>query len=76
MELRSQCKPHGPIGYLLETAHLNAATIDAKGVLRQEGQPPIDILGEAYQDFKKSFENSLLESEPQRQRTADMGTST
>ena len=46
MELRPQCQSHGPVGLMLETAHINAGKVDKKGLLRQHGQPPIDILRE------------------------------
>ena len=65
MELRRQCDPHGPVGFMLETAHINAGKVDRKGVLRQHGQPPIDILGEAYQDLRKLVRENLS-----RNRTA------
>ena len=53
MELRKQCRSEGPVGLLIETAHLNAATIDEKGRMWQHKQPTIDILEEASQDLKK-----------------------
>ena len=65
MELRRQCEAEGPVGYLIESAHINAARIDQKGMMRQEGQPTIGVLGEAYQDLKKSTRENL-----QRNRTA------
>ena len=44
MKLRKECCSGGPVGYLLESMHLNAATLDVKGVMRQHNQPDIDIL--------------------------------
>ena len=65
MELRKQCVSEGPEGLLIESAHLNAARIDHTGKIRQEGQPMVDMLGEAYQDLKKLTRENL-----QRNRTA------
>ena len=65
MELRGQCESEGPVGLLIESAHINAARIDHTGKMRQEGQPTIDMLGEAYQDLKKITRENL-----QRNRTA------
>ena len=63
MELRRQCEPEGPVGLLIESAHINAARIDHTGKMRQEGQPTVDILGEAYQDLKQILEKTCKGTE-------------
>ena len=42
--IRKGCKPLGPIGLLLESVHLQAASIDQQWRVRQYNQQPIDII--------------------------------
>ena len=48
-KLRKQCKPKGPIGYLLETVHLNQASMDMDCNIWQYNQTPIRITNAAHQ---------------------------
>ena len=41
--IRKQCKPTGPIGFYLETLHLQTATMDEDYTLRQWNQPKIEL---------------------------------
>ena len=43
MEQRREVGASGPTGLLLETLHINAATIDEDKGIKQWDQPPIDI---------------------------------
>lgn len=47
--LRSQCKPHGPAGYLLESLHLQASAMDIDYVVHQGNQPDIMAIEAPYQ---------------------------
>ena len=42
MHLRKQCKPQGPIGYMIETLHVNASKIDQEGRVHQQNQLQIN----------------------------------
>ena len=64
MALRRECRAYGPIGYMLESAHLQGAQIDGDGRLMQFNQPTIDIINEPYQDLK-----TLLQEAFERNRT-------
>ena len=46
---RAQCHPKGPVGYLLESVHLQAAALDRNLVIKQHNQPDIDIRGAPFQ---------------------------
>ena len=41
--IRKQCNPGGAVGYLLETLHLNAASMDMGLNIWQYNHPPIRI---------------------------------
>ena len=70
--LRKQCNPRGPIGFLLETAHLQASSIDCNFVIHQWNQPSISILDAPYQHLRP-----LLRQAAARNRTkAAEGTRT
>ena len=47
--MRRACKPRGPIGYLLESVHLQGAAMDKNFVVQQWNQPAIEILNVPYQ---------------------------
>ena len=47
--MRRACKPKGPIGYLLESVHLQGAAMDKNFVVQQWNQPAIEILNVPYQ---------------------------
>ena len=51
-EKRRQSNPQGPIGYLLETAHIQASCMDMKYRIRQWNQPMIDVLKSPYQHLR------------------------
>ena len=51
-EMRRRCKPQGPVGYLLETAHLQASSIDDSFTIKQWNQPNVDILRTPYQHLR------------------------
>ena len=38
-----QCKPRGVIGYLMESVHLNSASMDRSFRIWQHNQPPICV---------------------------------
>lgn len=42
-KMRKQCKPKGPVVYLLETLHLDAAVLDESKTIYQYNQPPLNI---------------------------------
>lgn len=48
-KLRKQCRPHGPVGLLLETMHLQTAGMTEHCIIKQWDQPPIDVLKSPYQ---------------------------
>ena len=52
MRLRNESQPLGPVGFMLESAHLQGARIDEDGRFLQFNQPTIDILKDPYQDLK------------------------
>ena len=43
-KIRRQCKPFGPVGLMLESIHMNAATIDEDLEIQQYNQAPIKII--------------------------------
>ena len=47
--LRKQCRPHGPVGLLLETMHLQTAAMTDKFIIKQWNQPAIDVLQAPHQ---------------------------
>ena len=47
--LRSQCSPQGPVGYMLESIHLQAAMMDAGYKIHQHNQPSVDTMEVPYQ---------------------------
>ena len=47
--LRKQCRPHGPVGLLLETMHLQTAALTDKFIIKQWNQPAIDVLQAPHQ---------------------------
>ena len=47
--LRKQCRPHGPVGLLLETMHLQTAAMTDKFIIKQWSQPAIDVLQAPHQ---------------------------
>ena len=42
-KMRKQCDPKGPVGFLLETLHLNGSVLDVNKTIRQYNQPPLNI---------------------------------
>ena len=47
--LRSQCNPQGPVGYMLESVHLQAAMMDTSYKIHQHNQPSVDTMEVPYQ---------------------------
>ena len=47
--LRKQCRPHGPVGLLLETMHLQTAALTDQVIIKQWNQPAIDIMQAPHQ---------------------------
>lgn len=47
--LRRQRRPHGPVGLLMETAHLQAAGMADRLIVKQWNQPAVDILQAPHQ---------------------------
>ena len=43
-EIRNQCSPKGPVGFLLESLHLQAATMDEGYKVQQHNQQRIDLV--------------------------------
>ena len=66
--MRRKCKPKGPVGYLLETIHLQASAIDEAKVIHQHNQPPIDLLEAPYQHL-----TPMIKSAVARNRTKKAG---
>ena len=52
MDMRNQCKPKGPLGYLLESLYLQTASVDGNFVIKQFNQPDVSILGAPYQHIR------------------------
>ena len=50
--LRKQCNPHGAIGLLLETIHLQASSLDKKGSILEWNQPAISLKDTPYQHLR------------------------
>ena len=44
-KLRNQCKPQGPCGLLLESIHLQSASLDELFQIRQFNQQPVEVVG-------------------------------
>ena len=42
--MRGECKPRGPVGFLLESIHLQAATMDETCRIRQWNQQSIELV--------------------------------
>ena len=42
--IRNQCAPKGPAGFLLESLHLQAATMDERYKVQQHNQQSIDLV--------------------------------
>ena len=47
--IRTQCNPKGAVGYMLETLHLNAPSMDMGLNIWQYNQPPIKLKDDPYQ---------------------------
>ena len=47
--LRKQCRPHGLVGLLLETMHIQTAASTDKFIIKQWNQPAIDVLQAPHQ---------------------------
>ena len=47
--MRREVKPQGPVGYLLESLHLQGAALDGNYAIRQWNQPPIGIIDAPFQ---------------------------
>ena len=47
--IRKQCKTEGVVGYLLESVHINCASMDRGYNIWQYNQPPICVAKAAYQ---------------------------
>ena len=43
-EIRNQCSPKGPVGFLLESLHLQAASMDEGYKVQQNNQQSIDLV--------------------------------
>ena len=43
-KLRKQCNPRGPIGYILEPIHMQAASIDKEGTIWRYNKPPLQTI--------------------------------
>ena len=43
-EVRNQCKPKGPVGFLLESLHLQAATLNENYTIQQWNQQSIELI--------------------------------
>ena len=47
--IRRQCKPRGPIGHLLDTIHMQAASMDEESPIWQNDQIPVQLIKAPYQ---------------------------
>ena len=63
-KMRRQCNPKGPIGYVLETVHLQGSAMDDGMRIHQHNQAPIDLLKAAYQHI-----TPMIRSAAARNRT-------
>ena len=75
--LRKQCKPHGPVGLLMETMHLQTAGLTDKFIVKQWNQPPNYILQSPYQHFpvlihQMCMRNRTRMAEHQRHEASDL----
>ena len=48
-KVKKECTPLGPVGFLVETIHMQASVMDDKKIIHQQNQAPIDLLNAAYQ---------------------------
>ena len=64
--LRKRCRPHGPIGFLLESMFLQAAAVDSTFQIRQWNQPDIAIKETPYQHLRPMVQQMCA-----RNRTRD-----
>ena len=64
--IRAECKPMGPIGLLLESAHMLAASIDEKMVIRRYNEQDLDIMKMPFQRVQPAIRKLC-----QLTRTAD-----
>ena len=64
-KLRKQCNPQGPIGFLLESLHLQAATLSKKYKVKQWNQPEIGLASGPVQQVAPSVKQMAT-----RNRTA------
>ena len=62
--VRKQCKPRGPIGHLLESIHMQAASIDDEGTVWQNDRIPVQLLKAPYQQVA-----GMLQTMATRNRT-------
>ena len=58
--LRKQCNPQGPIGFLLETVHMQASTLDEDFIVRQWNQPPISVFRTPYQHLRPLIRQAAM----------------
>ena len=77
-KVRSQCKPQGPVGHLLEAIHMQGACLDREMKIHQWGQPPIDIVGAPMQHVaplirQMCARNRTAAAQGQREETRDLG---
>ena len=77
MEMRKQCKPKGPMGYLLESIYLQAASMNEKFVIKQHNQPDISIIETPYQHLRPivrqmATRNRTRAAEGGREETKDL----
>ena len=64
--LRNQCKPKGPIGYLLESLHLQAAALDEDFCIVKAGQAKISVQKTPYQALAQQVRDMTAKSRTAR----------
>ena len=66
-KLKKQCKPKEPVGYLLESVHVNCASMESEYNTWQYNQPPVCVTDVAHQVIGPQIQQMAA-----RNRTARM----
>ena len=64
--IKKECKPLGPVGFLLETVHMQASAMDDKKIIHQQTQAPIDLLNAAYQHITPMVRSAATRNRTRR----------
>ena len=58
--------PGGPVGFLLETVHMQAAAMYDEKVIHQQNQAPIDLLNAAQQHISPMIRSAAARNRTRR----------